>query len=293
MWYYVALVDVNSTRGAKPQMCHFWLGDVCTQCWAIQHQSHHPRFSQDRCIPAKNPAAKVREGNLNWRVNFFVWFIYALRHIKWIPDSIHFKKSQSLKLSPCRTITRGRSLIGVAKLHTVLCIDPFFLHSICRAHTTHAQNMYLDVYVHVHLVTPSIWMVVHFWGLKRMTSKLPGCNRKEPKIPKEKCNAVVRFKDWHAKTLTQIKRKFQRKFMIHESHDDIKSHQVASSHMLDTLFPVGAPKKVPNAPKLGRSRDVAGKDARSWDEVWDSEAPWPGIQCQTHTARCHCKYVKK
>ena len=60
--------------------------------------------------------------------------------------------------------------------------------------------------------------------------------------------------------------------MIHESHDDIKSHQVASSHMLDTWFSRWGSKKVPNAPKLGRSRDVAGKDARSWDEVWDSEA---------------------
>ena len=154
--------------------------------------------------------------------------------------------------------------------------------------------MYLDVYVHVHLVTPSIWMVFHFWGLKRMTSKLAGCNRKEPKIPKEKCNAVVRFKDWHAKTLTQIKRKFQRKFMIHESHDDIKSYQVASSHMLDTLFSRWGSKKSAERTTIGPlRRDVAGKDARSWDEVWDSEAPRPGIQCQTHTARCHCKYVKK
>lgn len=69
-----------------------------------------------------------------------------------------------------------------------------------------------------------------------------------------------------------------------------KSHQVTCwIH----CFPVGAPKSAERT-KIGPlRRDVAGKDARSWDEVWDSEAPRPGIQCQTHTARCHCKYVKK
>lgn len=102
-------------------------------------------------------------------------------------------KSQAV-FSPCRTITRGRSYWRCS--FTPCCaLILFCVPSAGHTHTTHTQNMYLDVYVHVHLVTPSIWMVFHFWGLKRMTSKLAGCNRKEPKIPKEKCNAVVRFKD--------------------------------------------------------------------------------------------------
>ena len=171
------VVHVNVNLGAKPQMCHFWLGDVRAQCWA-QYQSHHPRFSQDRCIPAKTPAAKVSEGNLNWRWQWHTeWqvVISEFRHALHRPIDHTSNRSQILSLlsdlrirlkearfghsGPWLPVILARVTISHRAAHKWIVIP---LSQTVKPHT---YNPYTEeVYKCVQTSAPTIWRLFQFWG---------------------------------------------------------------------------------------------------------------------------------